>query len=142
MTTVNWGVLGTALIARTHVIPALLRAERCNLTAIASRTPAGADSVAREFGIPTAHGSYEAMLADPSIDCVYLPLPNHLHAEWIMRIADAGKHILCEKPLTLTAAEAEAVGALCADRGVLVMEAFMYRFHPAWDTVRQLLAQG
>ena len=142
MATVNWGVLGTALIARTHVIPALQGAERCELTAIASRTSGGAESVAREFGIPTSFGSYEAMLQDPDIDCVYVPLPNHLHTEWIMRVADAGKHILCEKPLTLTAAEAEAVATHCADRGVLVMEAFMYRFHPVWDTVRRLIAGG
>ena len=140
MTSVNWGVLGTALIARTHVIPALQQAERCNLTSIASRTRGGAESVAREFGIPTAHGSYEAMLADPDIHCVYVPLPNHLHAEWIMRVADAGKHVLCEKPLTLTSAEAEMISAHCADRGVLAMEAFMYRFHPAWDIVRDLIA--
>ena len=142
MATVNWGVLGTALIARTHVIPALQAAERCALTAIASRTSGGAESVAREFGIPVAHGSYEAMLQDPAIDCVYVPLPNHLHAEWIKRVADAGKHILCEKPLTLTAQEARLVGDHCAARGVLVMEAFMYRFHPAWDMVRGLIADG
>ncbi|MDJ0665142.1 MAG: Gfo/Idh/MocA family oxidoreductase [Acidimicrobiia bacterium] len=142
MTTVNWGVLGTALIARAHVIPALQQAERCHLAAIASRTREGAESVSREFAIPTAHGSYEAMLADPDITCVYVPLPNHLHAEWIMRVADAGKHILCEKPLTLTAAEAEQVARHCSARGVLVMEAFMYRFHPAWEIVRGLIANG
>ena len=142
MAMVRWGVLGTALIARTHVIPALQGAEGCTLTAIASRTSGGAESVAREFGIPTAFGSYESMLQDPDIDCVYVPLPNHLHAEWIMRVADAGKHILCEKPLTLSSEEAERVAAHCAERGVLVMEAFMYRFHPAWDTVRSLIAGG
>ncbi len=136
----NWGVLGTALIAKAHVIPALLDAERCNLLAIGSRSLLSAEDVAEEFGIARAYGSYNDLLADPDIDCVYIPLPNHLHAEWIMRAADAGKHILCEKPLTLTAAEAEAVIGHCADRGVLVMEAFMYRFHPAWVETKRLLA--
>jgi predicted dehydrogenase len=135
----NWGVLGTALIAKAHVIPALLGAERCDLVAIGSRSLATAEAAAAEFGIPRAYGSYDDLLAEPDIDCVYLPLPNHLHAEWIMRAADAGKHVLCEKPLTLTAAEAERVGGHCADRGVLVMEAFMYRFHPAWVELRRLL---
>jgi len=136
----TWGVLGTALIARAHVVPALLDAERCDLLGIASRRQAAAAEFAAEFGIPRAYGSYEDMLADPDIDCIYIPLPNHLHAKWIMRAADAGKHILCEKPLTLTAAAAERVAAHCADRGVLAMEAFMYRLHPAWDKVRELIA--
>lgn len=136
----NWGVLGTALIAKAHVIPALLDAERCNLLAIGSRSLASAEDTAEEFGVPRAYGSYDDLLADPDIDCVYIPLPNHLHAEWIMNAADAGKHILCEKPLTLTAAEADSVAAHCADRGVLVMEAFMYRFHPAWVETKRLLA--
>lgn len=138
----NWGVLGTALIAREHMIPALQHADGCELIAIASRSQSGAEAVAREFEIPRAYGSYDAMLADPEIECVYLPLPNHLHAEWIMRVADAGKHVLCEKPLTLTAGAAERVAAHCAERGVVVMEAFMYRFHPAWEMVRSLLSAG
>lgn len=135
----NWGVLGTALIARAHVIPALLDADHCRLVAIGSRSQANADDAADEFGIPRAYGSYDELLADPDIDCVYLPLPNHLHTKWIIRAADAGKHILVEKPVTLTAAAATRVAAHCADRGVLVMEAFMYRFHPAWVKVRHLL---
>ena len=138
----NWGVLGTALIARTHVIPALQLADRCHLVGIASRSAEAAADVTGEFAIPRAYGSYEDMLADPGIDCVYIPLPNHLHAEWIMRCADAGKHVLCEKPITLTAAEAEQVATHCADRGVLVMEAFMYRFHPAWELVRRKISEG
>ena len=138
----RWGVLGTGLIARTHVIRAIQAADRCELVAIASRTDKRASAVADEYAIPTAYGSYEELLADPEIDCVYLPLPNHLHAEWIKRSADAGKHILCEKPITLTSGEAADVADHCAERKVLVMEAFMYRFHPAWTAVRGLVADG
>lgn len=141
-TGLRWGVLGTGLIARAHVINALQDAERCDLTAIASRSLDQAEAVAAEFGIPQAYGSYEALLADPDVDCVYLPLPNHLHAPWIMRAADAGKHILCEKPLTLTSGEAAEVAEHCAAKGVRLMEAFMYRFHPAWVTTRGLIADG
>ena len=138
----RWGILGTGLIARAHVIAAIQGAERCEVTAIASRSLDRATEVAGEFGIPRPYGSYEDLLADPDIDCVYLPLPNHLHRPWIMRAADAGKHILCEKPLTLTSEEAEAAAERCAANGVLVMEAFMYRFHPAWVTTRSLIADG
>ena len=141
-TGLRWGILGTGLIAQTHVIAALQSAERCDVTAIASRTMDRATDVASEFDIPQAYGSYEDLLADPDIDCVYLPLPNHLHTPWIIRAAEAGKHILCEKPLTLTSAEAAAVAERCAANGVQVMEAFMYRFHPAWVTTLGLLADG
>ena len=138
----RWGILGTGLIAQTHVIRALHGADRCELTAIASRTTDRAETIAQQFAIPTAYGSYDELLADPEIDCVYLPLPNHLHVEWIIRAADAGKHVLCEKPITLTSAEAAAVADHCRQRDVLVMEAFMYRFHPAWVTVQGLVADG
>ncbi len=138
----NWGVLGTALIARAHVIPAIKGADRCLLLGIASRTERAAIDVAEEYAIPRAYGSYEAMLADPEIHCVYVPLPNHLHADWVMKAADAGKHVLCEKPLTLSVAEAERVAKQAASTGVLVMEAFMYRFHPAWEEVSRLIAAG
>ena len=138
----RWGILSTALIAREHVIPALHGAQLCTLHAIASRTLASAELVAEHYAIPVAHGSYEALLADPDIDAVYIPLPNHLHARWIRRAAGAGKHVLCEKPLTLTARQAEGVMAHAEEHGVLVMEAFMYRFHPAWQLARKLLAAG
>ncbi|MGD8485593.1 MAG: Gfo/Idh/MocA family oxidoreductase [Chloroflexota bacterium] len=138
---VRWGVLGTARIARNYVFEAIREAELCELTAVASRDEARARAAAAEFGIPRVHASYEALLADPDIEAVYLPLPNDLHAPWIRAAADAGKHILCEKPLTLDAAEADAVAAYCRDRDVLLMEAFMYRFHPAWAEVRRLLAE-
>jgi predicted dehydrogenase len=141
-TTVRWGVLGTGLIARNHVFESIRRAESCELRAVASRDGRRAGAVAAEYGIGCAYGSYEDLLADPTIDAVYLPLPNHLHAPWIRAAADAGKHVLCEKPLTLDTAEAEAVAAHCRARGVLLMEAFMYRFHPAWVEARRLIATG
>ncbi len=139
---VRWGILGTGSIAQNRVIPALRDAERCDLVAIASRSLATAESVAVRFSIPRAYGSYEDLLADPEVEAVYLPLPNDLHAAWIMKAADAGKHVLCEKPLTLTSAGARKVAAHCASRNVLAMEAFMYRFHPAWVAVRDLIADG
>jgi len=141
-TTIRWGILGTAEIARRHMIPALQGADLCTLGAIASRSTRRAGEVAQRHGIPVAHGSYQALLADPDIDAVYVPLPNHLHATWIIKAADAGKHVLCEKPLTLTARQAADVAEHCDRRGVLLMEAFMYRFHPAWQTGRMLLAAG
>jgi len=140
--TVRWGVLGTGLIARNHVFDAIRGAELCELRAVASRDGQRAADAAAEHDIEFAYGSYEELLADPNIDAVYLPLPNHLHAPWIRAAADAGKHVLCEKPLTLDGAEAEAVTAHCRARGVLLMEAFMYRFHPAWVEARRLIADG
>ena len=92
--------------------------------------------------IPRSHASYEALLADPDVDAVYIPLPNHLHAEWTIAAARAGKHVLCEKPLALTAAEAQEMVAACRDAGVLLMEAFMYRHHPSWIAARELVAAG
>jgi predicted dehydrogenase len=139
---IRWGVLGTAKIARYHVFAAIRDAELCQLTAVASRDAARGAEAAETFGIERVHGSYEALLADAGIDAVYLPLPNELHAPWIRAAADAGKHVLCEKPLTLDTAEAEAAAAYCEARGVLLMEGFMYRFHPAWAMARELLADG
>lgn len=139
---VCWGVLGTGLIARAHVIDALQGADRCDLVAIASRSEETARTVAAAHGIPEAYGSYEQLLAAPHIDCVYLPLPNHLHEPWIHQAIAAGKHVLCEKPLTLTSEQAANVARHAAERGVIVMEAFMYRFHPAWKKVQGLVADG
>ena len=99
-------------------------------------------AVADALGIPRAHGSYEALLADPDVDAVYIPLPNHLHAEWTIAAARAGKHVLCEKPLAMTAADAERMAAACDAAGVRLMEAFMYRHHPSWVAVRELVASG
>lgn len=142
MTNVRWGVLSTAAIGVEKVIPAMQRAELCDVVAIASRDASKASGVAQALGIPHAYGSYEELLEDPDIDAVYNPLPNHLHAEWTLRAAEAGKHVLCEKPLAMDAAQAERVVEGCRDAGVLLMEAFMYRLHPQWVRVRELVDQG
>ena len=141
-TVVRWGVLGTSRIARRYVFDAIRGADLCQLRAVASRDSSRAAAVAAKHDIEVAHESYEQLLADPNIDAVYLPLPNHLHTPWILAAADAGKHVLCEKPLTLDAAEADKVVAHCRASGVLLMEAFMYRFHPAWAETSRLIAEG
>lgn len=138
----RWGILSTASIARQKVIPGIQQADRCRVVAIASRDAARASEVAHQAGIPTAHSSYEALLADPDVDAVYIPLPNHLHAEWTIAAARAGKHVLCEKPLALTSADAEGMVEVCDAQGVRLMEAFMYRLHPSWMAVRELVATG
>lgn len=142
LTELRWGILSTADIGRQKVIPAIQKARRCLVVAIASREPGRARQVADELSIATAHGSYEALLADPDVDAVYIPLPNHLHLEWTLKAAAAGKHILCEKPLALTAAEAELMVGAAEGAGVTLMEAFMYRLHPSWVAVRDLVASG
>ncbi len=140
--TLRWGILSTADIARSKVIPGLRRAARCEIVAIASRDHERAVAAAGELGIPRAHGSYEALLADPEVEAVYIPLPNHLHAEWTIAAARAGKHVLCEKPLAMTSADAERMAAVCRAEGVHLMEAFMYRLHPSWVAVRELVSSG
>jgi predicted dehydrogenase len=142
MSELRWGVLSTADIARKKVIPGIRRADRCRITAIASRDLARAQAAAAEAGIPTVHGSYEALLADPEVDAVYIPLPNHLHAEWTIAAARAGKHVLCEKPLAMTAADAERMIEVAEAEGVRLMEAFMYRHHPSWLAVVDLVRSG
>jgi predicted dehydrogenase len=139
---VRWGVLSTANIATEKVIPGLRRSPRSEVVGIASREPDRATRVAARLGIERSYGSYEAMLADPDIDAVYIPLPNHLHGAWTIAAARAGKHVLCEKPLALTATEAQGMIDACRDSGVLLMEAFMYRQHPSWLAVRGLVAAG
>jgi len=142
MPPVRWGVLSTASIAVEKVVPGMRRARGCEVLAVGSRDQGRARSVASQLDIPRAYGSYEALLADPDIDAVYIPLPNHLHARWTVEAARAGKHVLCEKPLALTAAEAQGMVDVCREAGVLLMEAFMYRLHPSWETVHELIAQG
>jgi len=142
MSTVRWGVLSTADIAVEKVIPGLRRASRTEVIAIASRGSDRAAAVATRLGIPRGYGSYEELLADPDVDAVYIPLPNHLHAEWTIAAASAGKHVLCEKPLALTAADAQRMISASEAAGVLLMEAFMYRLHPSWIAVRELVASG
>ncbi|MFH0751645.1 MAG: Gfo/Idh/MocA family oxidoreductase [Chloroflexota bacterium] len=142
MTTLRWGILSTAGIATEKAIPGFRGAARCEVVAIASRDLVRARTVADRHDITRVHGSYEALLADPEVDAVYLPLPNHLHAEWTLAAARAGKHVLCEKPMAMTAADAERMIEGCRAAGVTLMEAFMYRLHPSWIAVRELVATG
>ncbi len=138
----RWGILSTADIARKKVIAGMRRGSRSEVVAIASRDRTTASRVATELGIPRAHGSYESLLRDPDVDAVYVPLPNHLHPEWTIAAARAGKHVLCEKPLAVTADLAQGMVEACESAGVLLMEGFMYRLHPSWLKVRQLVADG
>lgn len=142
MEEVRWGILSTADIGRTKVVPAMQKAKRNRIVAVASRDPGRAQEYATELSIPKIHDSYEALLADPDVDAVYIPLPNHLHAEWAMTAARAGKHVLCEKPLAMNAAEAARMVAVAEQEGVILAEAFMYRLHPSWQKVRELVAGG
>ncbi|MGZ8637477.1 MAG: Gfo/Idh/MocA family protein [Actinomycetota bacterium] len=142
MTVLRWGVLSTARIGIEQVVPGLQAAESCELVAIASRDPAAAEAAASRLGIPRAHGSYEALLADPEVDAVYIPLPNHLHAEWTIRAAEAGKHVLCEKPIAMNAAQAQDMVDVCDRAGVRLMEAFMYRLHPQWVKAVEIVRSG
>ena len=142
MEKVRWGVLSTADIGMAKVTPAIQAGANCEVVAIASRDAGRAGAAAEQLGIPRAHGSYEALLADDAVDAVYIPLPNQLHAEWTIAAARAGKHVLCEKPLALTSADAQEMVDVCAAEGVKFMEAFMYRLHPSWLRVRELLAEG
>jgi xylose dehydrogenase (NAD/NADP) len=137
----RWGILGAARINRS-IIPALRAAAGHTLEAIASRDAERAAAYAGEWRIPRSFGGYEALLADPDIDAVYIPLPNHLHAEWAVRAADAGKHVLCEKPLALSVAEVDRIAAAAAAAHVHVAEAFMYRHHPQTQAVQELVAGG
>jgi predicted dehydrogenase len=143
MRKIQWGVLSTARIGVNKVIPALQASEFGTVAALASRDRTQADTVARRLGIARAHGSYEALLADPAIDAVYIPLPNHLHVPWSIRALEAGKHVLCEKPIGLNSAEAETlIAAARRFPRLKVMEAFMYRHHPQWQRAQQLIAEG
>ena len=137
----RWGVLGTAGI-NDAVVPAIQASELGEVTAIASRSPAKAEEHARRFGIPTAYEGYEVLLADPDVDAVYLPLPNHLHHPWVLRAVAAGKHVLCEKPMALTADQAGEMRAAADSAGVVLTEGFMYGHHPRYDRVREILRSG
>jgi predicted dehydrogenase len=137
---VIWGVVGTSRIGTAKVIPALQSSRWCEVRAIASRTEARARAVAKALNIPKAYGSYEALLADPEIEAIYNPLPNHLHVSLTMQAAERGKHVLCEKPMALNAAEAERLRV--PNEHVLIMEAFMVRFHLQWLRARELVRSG
>ncbi len=137
----RWGLLSTARINRA-LIPPLRMSPRNELVAVASRTQEKADAYAREWQIPKAYGSYEALLADPDIDVVYVPLPNSMHEHWTIEAAKAGKHVLCEKPLAISVAEVDAIRAVAEQAGVVVTEAFMYRHHPQTLKVKELVDAG
>ena len=138
----RWGILSTARIGMRTVIPAIQQSGNGVVAALASRDRSRAEEAARSLGIPHTFGSYEEMLGSDLIDAVYNPLPNSLHKEWSMRAAAQGKHILCEKPLALNAAEADEMIAAAAKNHVVLMEAFMYRFHPQFTTLKSLLSSG
>jgi len=140
--TVNWGILSTATIGREKVIPAMQKGEVSRVVAIASRNQGTADTAAQALGIPKAYGSYEALLADPDIDAIYNPLPNHLHVPWSIKALEAGKHVLCEKPIGLDTKEAETLLAARDRTGLIVAEAFMVRYAPWWHRVRALVKEG
>src|SRR5215470_19141941 len=139
---VRWGVLSTAKIGLNAMIPGIQKSRNGHLAAIASRDVARAEAVAAREPAAKVYGSYEALLEDPEIEAVYIPLPNALHVEWTIRAAEHGKHVLCEKPLAPTAAAVRRVIEACDAAGVLLMEAFMYRFHPQIRWALEQLQQG
>jgi predicted dehydrogenase len=139
---VKWGILGAASIAQRRVMPAMLNCTRSEVLAVASRSPEKGNAFAAQFGIPKVYDSYDALLADPEIEVVYNPLPNHLHVEWSLRAASRGKHVLCEKPLSRTAAEARRLLQARDDYGVKIGEAFMVRTHPQWLRTEELVRAG
>jgi predicted dehydrogenase len=142
MSNLSWGVLGASLFAIEHMIPALQETPGITVDAIASREKAKADAVAGQFGLPKAYGDYESLLADPDIDVIFNPLPNHLHVPWTAKAARAGKHVLCEKPLALDAAEAETLIAVRDETGVQIQEGYCVRHHTQWRRVRELVRAG
>ena len=142
MQKLRWGVLGTARIATTKVIPAMQRGQLCEIAAIASRDGAKAEEAAGRLGIPKAYGSYEEMLDDPGIEAVYNPLPNHMHVPWSIRAAEAGKHVLCEKPIGMNVAETLQLIAARDRTGVIMGEAFMVQSHPQWVRTVELVRTG
>ncbi len=142
MEKIRWGIIGSANIAKGSVIPGIQASETGEVAAIASRGIEKAKETAEQLNIPKAYGSYEELLADPEIDAVYIPLPNHLHKEWTIRAAEAGKHVLCEKPVAMNAKEAEEMAEACQKAGVVFAEAFMYRYHPRYELIRDIIQSG
>lgn len=139
---IRWGVLGVANIAVKKVIPAMQKGRLTQVSAIASRDLNKAREAARQLAIPKAYGRYEDLLADPDIDAIYNPLPNHLHVPWSVKAAEAGKHVLCEKPIALSAEEARTLIRARDAAGVLIGEAFMVKTHPQWLRVREIVKSG
>lgn len=143
MSKVRWGILSTAKIGTEKVIPAMQRGTHSQVEAIASRQLESARAAAGQLGIVRAYGTYEELLADPDIEAIYNPLPNHLHVEWSIKALEAGKHVLCEKPIGLSSADGEQLLAVARKYPHLkVMEAFMYRHHPQWQMARRLIDEG
>jgi predicted dehydrogenase len=143
MSKIRWGILSTAKIGTAKVIPAMQQGDFCEVAAISSRGLEKAQAAADELGIPKAYGSYEELLADPDVDAVYNPLPNHLHVEWSIKALEAGKHVLCEKPIGLSSADGQQLVDAAAEHPHLkVMEAFMYRHHPQWKKTKELVGSG
>jgi len=143
MDTIRWGILSTAKIGIEKVIPAIQQAENCTVSAISSRSLEKAQETAKKLNIPNCYGSYKELLADPDIDAVYNPLPNHLHVSMSIEALKAGKHVLCEKPIALDANEAQRLLEAAAEYPELkMMEAFMYRFHPQWKKAKSLVESG
>lgn len=142
MAKVRWGIMSTARHGMGTVIPAIQESKSGEVVAIASRDAARARLQAKQLGIATSHGSYEALLADPNVDAIYIPLPNHLHKPWAIKAAQAGKHVLCEKPIALNAAEAKEIVAAFANTGLKLAEAFQWRHHPQALHARDLLQKG
>ncbi len=138
----NWGILSTAKIGRRAMIPALKESKFAQVAAIASRNSEKAKNFAIECNIPVSYGNYNTLLNDPSIDIIYNPLPNHLHKAWTIRAAEAGKHILCEKPLALNPEECLEMIAAARTNGVQLMESFMYRHHPRIKAAREMIQNG
>ncbi|MGY8767212.1 MAG: Gfo/Idh/MocA family protein [Pirellulales bacterium] len=143
MSKVRWGILSTAKIGTVKVIPAMQRGAYCDVAAISSRNLETAQAAASELGIAKAYGSYEEVLADPDIDAIYNPLPNHLHVPWAIQAIEAGKHVLCEKPIGLSSEEGQKlVDAAASHPELKVMEAFMFRHHPQWQNARKIVREG
>jgi xylose dehydrogenase (NAD/NADP) len=138
----RWGILGCARIAATALIPGIQGSSNGAVLAVASRNLEKAEEYARQFGVSRAYGSYEELLADPEIQAVCVPLPNSLHREWTVKAAEKGKHVLCEKPIACSAAEAQEMSEACRANRVLLMEAFAQRFHPQYRKVRELMQEG
>jgi predicted dehydrogenase len=139
---IKWGILGNATIARKCVIPAIRKSRNGLVQALATRSPAAAEEVVAQNKIRQVYDNYNAVIADPAVDAVYIPLPNHLHHPWTLQALSAGKHVLCEKPLACNVHEAREMADQAAISGTLLMEAFMYRFHPRSRRIKQIIVEG
>jgi predicted dehydrogenase len=139
---IKWGILGNATIARKCVIPAIFSSTNGHVHALASRNPNGAKALAKKYDITRLYSRYESVVEDKQVDIVYIPLPNHLHREWAIRALEAGKHVLCEKPLACNTSEAMEMAKVASKKGLHLMEALMYRFHPRSRTIHQMVSHG